>query len=326
MSLRFTGGAVALALFTVLAPPAAATPPGQNGLIAWQRESRTTPPHVWVANPDGSAARQVFANAPSEGEFEGTFSPTDPNLMFFSAFFAGPFSEDIYSGNLATGAVSRVTTANSADIAPTVSPDGTKIAYFGIRRPRNINREGPPPPERIRVASLDGSGDRALTPRKQRSIDPDWSPDGTRIVYTQVRLVGRRQQRAQNRLVVMNSDGSGRRPITAFGGASEINPKWTPDGQTILFERLRRRDSDILAMSPNGGRARRVLATDAWETNPVPSADGTRIVFTSDRDRRGRDRLGRGFELYTMARDGSDIVRLTNNRKADIFPDWQRLP
>jgi Tol biopolymer transport system component len=326
MSLRFMGGAVALVLFTVLAPPAAATPPGENGLIGWQRESRTTPPHLWVANPDGSAARQVFANAPSEGEFEVTLSPTDPNLVFFSAFFAGPFSEDIYSGNLATGAVTRVTKANSADIAPTVSSDGTKIAYFGVRRPRDINREGPPPPERIRVANLDGSGDRALTPPKQRSIDPDWSPDGTRIVFTQVRLVGRRQQRAQNRLVVMNANGSGRRPITAFGGPDEINPKWTPDGQTILFEQLRRRDSDILAMSPNGGRARRVLATDAWETNPVPSPDGTRVVFTSDRDRRGRDRLGRGFEVYTMAREGSDIVRLTNNRKADIFPDWQRLP
>jgi Tol biopolymer transport system component len=326
MSLRFMGGAVALALLTVLAPPAAATPPGQNGLIAWQRESRTTPPHLWVANPDGSAAREVFANAPSEGEFEVALSPTDPNLVFFSAFFGGPFSEDIYSGNLATGAVTRVTMANSADIAPTVSPDGTKIAYFGVRRPRNINREAPPPPERIRVANLDGSGDRALTPRKQRSIDPDWSPDGTRIVYTQARLVGRRQQRAQNRLVVMNADGSGRRPITAFGGPNEINAKWTPDGQTILFEQLRRRDADILAMSPNGGGTRRVLATDAWETNPVPSPDGTRIVFTSDRDRRGRDRLGRGFEVYTIARDGSDIVRLTNNRKVDIFPDWQRLP
>jgi len=325
MSLRFIAGALAFALFAVLSPSAAATPPGRNGLIAWQQESRTTPPHMWVANPDGSAAREVFANAPSEGEFEVTLSPTDPNLAFFSAFFGGPFSEDIYSGNLATGAVTRVTTANSADIAPTVSPDGTRIVYFGVRRPRNINREGPPPPERIRVANLDGSGDRALTPRKQRSLDPDWSPDGTRMVYTQLRLVGPRQQRAQNRLVVMNADGSGRRPITAFGGPDEINGKWTPDGQTILFEQLRRRDADILAMSPNGGAARRILATDAWETNPVPSPDGTRVVFTGDRDRRGPDRLGRGFEVYTMALDGSDIVRLTNNRKVDIWPDWQRL-
>jgi TolB protein len=99
-----------------------------------------------------------------------------------------------------------------------------------------------------------------------------------------------------------------------------------PDGQTILFEQLRRRDADILAMSPNGGAARRLLATDAWETNPVPSPDGTRVVFTSDRDRPGPDRLGRGFEVYTMALDGSDIARLTNNRKPDMWPDWQRLP
>jgi TolB protein len=99
-----------------------------------------------------------------------------------------------------------------------------------------------------------------------------------------------------------------------------------PDGQTILFEQLRRRDADILAMSPNGGAARRLLATDAWETNPVPSPDGTRVVFTSDRDRPGRDRLGRGFEVYTMALDGSGIVRLTNNRNPDMWPDWQRLP
>ena len=326
MSLRFIGGAVAFALFAVLAPSAAATPPGHNGLIAWQQESRTTPPHLWVANPDGSAARLVFANAPSEGEFEVTLSPTDPNLVFFSAFFGGPFSEDIYGGNLATGAVTRITTANSADIAPTVSPDGTKIAYFGVRRPARIRPNVPPPPERIRIANIDGSGDRAITPRRQRSIDPDWSPDGTRIVYTQARLVGRRQQRAQNRLVIVNADGTGRRPITAFGGADEINPKWTPDGQAIIFERLRRRAADIRSMSPLGGAARTILGTGAWETNPVPSPDGTRIVFTSDRDRRGSDRLGRGFEVYTMARDGSDIVRLTNNRKADIFPDWQRLP
>jgi Tol biopolymer transport system component len=326
MSLRLTGGAVAFALFAVLAASAAATPPGHNGLIGWQQESRTTPPHLWVANPDGSAARQVFANAPSEGEFEVTLSPTDPNVVFFSAFFGGPFSEDIYSGNLATGAVTQVTAANSADIAPTVSPDGTKLAYFGVRRPRNINRDAPPPPERIRVANLDGSGDRALTPSKQRSVDPDWSPDGTRIVYTQARLVGRRQQRAQNRLVVMNADGSARRPITAFGGPNEVNPKWMPDGQTIVFEQLRRRDADILALSPNGGVARRILATEAWETNPVPSPDGTRFVFTSDRDRRGPRRLGRGFEVYTMALDGSDIRRLTNNRRPDMWPDWQRLP
>jgi hypothetical protein len=41
--------------------------------------------------------------------------------------------------------------------------------------------------------------------------------------------------------------------------------------------------------------------------------DGTRIAFTSDRDNRrlSKERLGRGFELYTMALDGSGVVRVT---------------
>jgi hypothetical protein len=43
------------------------------------------------------------------------------------------------------------------------------------------------------------------------------------------------------------------------------------------------------------------------------------------RDRRSRDRINRGFELYTMAVDGSAVVRLTNKRSIDFFPDWQRL-
>jgi Tol biopolymer transport system component len=322
---RYMGGAVAVAVIAVLAVPADATPPGRNGAIVWQRESSSGPTHLWVAAPDGSGARQVFATGRNQGEKEGTFSPTDPNLMFFTRFSSSPLSEDIYSGNLASGAVTRVTRARSADIAPTVSPDGTRIAYFTLPRPRRLDL--PIPPSRIHVANLDGSDDRAITPRRRDSIDPDWSPDGSRIVYVEVRLVGRREE-LQIRLVVINADGTGRRPLTAFGGPSEANPKWMPDGRTIVFERQLKGGtrSDILAISANGGAPRPILATRAWETNPVPSPDGTRIAFTSDRDRRGRERLGPGFEVYTVALDGSGVTRLTNNRQPDLFPDWQRLP
>jgi Tol biopolymer transport system component len=175
--------------------------------------------------------------------------------------------------------------------------------------------------------SVKPDGRPTLARRSADSVDPDWSPDGSRIVYVEVRLVGRREQ-SQIRPVVINADGTGRRPLTAFGGPDETNPKWIPDGRTIVFERQLKRGtrSDILAMSANGGAPRPILTTPAWETNPVPSPDGTRIAFTSDRDRRGPERLGHGLELYTMALDGSDVTRLTDNRQPDLFPDWQRLP
>jgi TolB protein len=326
MSHRRSGAGSALILAALVATPAMATPPGRNGMIIWQREATIeSPPRLWVANPDGSGARQVFRRSARRAEFEGTFSPTDPTAVFFSrgAVPFRPFTEDLYRGDLATGVVQRVRGAKTADIAPTVSPDGTRLAYFAVT-PARLAEDAPPPPQRIHVANIDGSSPRAVSPRGVLATDPDWSPDGTRLVYTEVRIVG---DRADNRLVIINADGTGRRALTQYRGRNEINPKWTPDGQTIVFERLREagRRSSIMAMPSAGGLPRTIYDSPGWDTNPIPSPDGTHILFTSDRDRRGRERLNRWFELYTIAVDGSGLVRLTNNRSIDRFPDWQRL-
>jgi Tol biopolymer transport system component len=305
--------------------PASATPPGKNGKLVWQREAKSGG-QLFVAEADGGGARRVFAGGAGRGEFEGTFSPTDPDVVLFSRYGKAPFSENIFSGSLSSGAATLIVGASSADIAPTISPDGTKLAYFGVPKPAGkFNPDVPPPPERIHVANVDGSGDKAITAAKQRSFDPDWSPDGTRIVFDQSRMVG---HTFQNRIAVMDADGGNVRTLTAFGGPDEINPKWMPDGQSIVYEQLRDkpRRSDILAIGPTGGVPRKILATAAFETNPIPSPDGKRILFTGDRDNRGKDRLTPNFELYTMAVDGTDIVRLTNNKVPDLFPDWQRLP
>ena len=88
------------------------------------------------------------------------------------------------------------------------------------------------------------------------------------------------------------------------------------------------RQSDVWLMNADGSAKRQITATRVDETNPVFSPDGTRIAFTSDRDNRrlSKERLGRGFELYTMALDGSGVVRVTASRRPDLFPDWQPLP
>jgi Tol biopolymer transport system component len=81
-------------------------------------------------------------------------------------------------------------------------------------------------------------------------------------------------------------------------------------------------------MNADGAGKRRITATRFYETNPTFSPDGTRIAFTSDRDNRrlSKERLGRGFDPYAMALDGSGIVRVAANRRPDLFPDWQPLP
>ncbi len=323
MHRRTTGtAALAAALAVVAAAPAWATPPGTNGQLVWQRETTDAPPRLWVANPDGSGAREVFTE-PGAADFEGAFSPTSAATVAFSRGVDEPFSEEIFVGDLATGQVRQVTDSRNIAIAPTFSPDGTRIAFFRIRAP---GRNRPPGEPRIAVIGTDGTGFRLLTPANRPSLDPDFSPDGDRIVYAEFRPGG--PFREDNRIMVMDADGGNRRAVTRYGGRLEINPKWLPDGSGIVFESMTRRrlKSDIERIGIDGEGRSAVLRTPAFETNPVPSPDGTRIVFTSDRDRRGPRRLGPGTEVYTMGIDGTGIVRLTDNRVPDLFPDWQRLP
>ena len=84
----------------------------------------------------------------------------------------------------------------------------------------------------------------------------------------------------------------------------------------------RRRPAAPSAAARGRSRASSTIAARSGSTSP----DGTRIVFCSDRDRPGRERLGPGFEIYTMNIDGTGITRITNNRSPDIWPDWQRVP
>jgi Tol biopolymer transport system component len=322
--MRLFAGAVVLVIAGIAAQPAAATPPGRNGEIVWQREVRDRPPALWATNVDGTAQRRIFPARSASGT-EGAWSPTAPTTLAFTrATRTRPPA--IYAGDLATGRTRRLTRAGDASDAPAFSPDGARIAFFTDRDfPPARDEDDPVPLTEIYVMDADGSDRRRLTRDRVYSVDPDFSPDGRRIVFEELRFVGRREQ---NRIAVIDVDGRNRRALTRFGAPNAVNPKWMPDGQRVVFE-LRRRGttgSDIVTIAAEGGDLRNVLATRARETDPAPSPDGTRIAFTSDRDRPGGPRRGPGFELYTMAVDGTGIVRLTNNRSPDLFPDWQRLP
>jgi Tol biopolymer transport system component len=321
---------VALLALGATAAPAGATYPGTNGLIVYERASANGPPSdLHVVSPDGTGDRRVFATAGHESE--GTFSPTNNAQTAFvrAPFRRGDFTgpPQIYVGDLVTGLARRITHFDAEAIAPTFSPDGTRIVFFSTKG--SPQAKNAPPAFHIFTIKPDGTGLRRLTRGAIFSFDPDWSPDGTKIVFCEGKMV--RKDVFQNRVAVMNADGTGRHALSSFGDPDEINPKWFPDGKGITYEKLIIKrgaptDSNIMFMNPDGTGVVALLATRAYETNPIPSPDGTKIAFTSDRDRLGRDRLGRGFELYTMNVDGTQVTRLTNNRSTDAFPDWQRLP
>jgi Tol biopolymer transport system component len=118
---------------------------------------------------------------------------------------------------------------------PSWSPDGTQLAY-------HLDTQGPaderPSKIRIQVVNVDGTGLRELPAPagEAKAGDPDWSPDGSLIVFsTMPSREGEGDASGSAGIFTVHPDGTGLSDVcgTCLGGG--IAPSWTPDGKHILF-------------------------------------------------------------------------------------------
>jgi TolB protein len=160
----------------------------------------------------------------------------------------------------------------------------------------------------------DGTGRRQLTHvgRKQAAGAPDWSLDGTKIVYES-------NQSGDYRIWVMNADGSGQTRLTNDPGFMDLDPAWSPDGRHIVFSRCTEQPGgtgcDLEVMTATGTGVRR-LADGHWTwVRAEYSPDGRQIVAAADRG---------GFlsALWVMRSNGTGLHRITKPSLEAFWPDW----
>jgi Tol biopolymer transport system component len=184
---------------------------------------------------------------------------------------------------------------------PSVSPDGTKIAYCSLRDDQY---------SQIYVANVDGSGEKRVTKiTTGDSCGPVWSHDGKKIAFYSFALPHPSRNPA---IWVMDPDGSNQKRLVEHG----LSPSWSPDDKQIVYASNRDGKFQIYAMSSDGTNIRRLTNNRAEESSPAWAPDGAAIIFVSDRE-------GEHPALFLMGADGSEQHRLVFSKRQDFcFPAW----
>jgi acylaminoacyl-peptidase len=146
--------------------------------------------HLFVISAEGGTPRQLTG-----GDFDHggplTWMPDGKSIVFSANRQAewqhDPLEAELWSVNVSSGELTQLTDRNGPDFSPTLSPDGSKLAYLGFDDQRmgyhNTN---------VYVMDIDDGSVQSLTDDFDRSIDDvQWAGD-SRSLYVQYDDHGRR--------------------------------------------------------------------------------------------------------------------------------------
>jgi hypothetical protein len=162
----------------------------------------------------------------------------------------------------------------------------------------------------IYVMNSNGSEQTRLTDNPANDFYPDWSPDGTKIVFW-----SDRDGTNNGEIYIMNPDGSEQTRLTD-NPTIDTTPDWSPNGESIIFRRgFESQNPEIYVMNADGTGQTNISNNPAIDFDPTWSP--AKIVFWSDRDGTNNG------EIYIMNPDGSEQTNISNYPgRTDGHPDW----
>jgi TolB protein len=163
------------------------------------------------------------------------------------------------------------------------------------------------------VADYDGQNEQSALTSREPIISPEWSPDGSRLVY--VSFENRKPQ------IWVHEVYTSKRTLVGNFRGSNSAPAWSPDGRELAVVLTLSGASQIYTVPAAGGEPRRLTTSSGIDTEPVYSPDGSSIYFTSDR--------GGGPQIYRMPAGGGEARRVTfkgaYNVSPKVSPDGKSL-
>jgi Tol biopolymer transport system component len=200
--------------------------------------------------------------------------------------------------------------------------DGERIAIDIIERDLDTH---------IAILKPDGSDLHFITSGRGVHDTPSWSPNGRTLVFNHsFRRLD--DPKFQTRLWTIRANGDHERPLPMSDRGFDFEPKYSPDGRWIVFNRARPPDFEQLAVFIVSTKGKhRVRRLTPWRINsehPTWSPDGRWILFDNAPDGtiqamrpNGEDRhtvvpASRGFGGHKpwFSPDGTRILFMCENQ------------
>jgi len=270
---------------------------------------------IWAMAADGTGATQLtgIAGAGSgAGIFDG-FPDWSPNGRKVAFTRNTGTAADLWVMNAdgtgqvqVTGTGLPVGGGGVSDAKPAWSPDGTLVAFV----------RGTGAAADIWIVTADGTTAKRLTVNSVEDYDPNWSPEGSKLVY------GSRRPGPDGGLYEVGIDGSSDNAVSWTTAGDKDLPDWGI-GEQLAADVVDGGDYDIFRGMVGGVTAGVNLtpASSAQDFGPSWSPDGSRLAFVSDRASDGD--VGGDPDLFTMDDNGATVVRVSADGLTQRDVDWR---
>lgn len=272
------------------------------------------------AGPRGGGVNVMQVSFAVEGaDFDPAITRDGQKIVFASTQHRA--TADIYIKDVQGRAVTQLTSDPANDIMPSLSPDGSRIAFAS-------NRSGA---WNIYVMPITGGRAIQLTSGSADDLHPSWSPDGRQIVFSRLG-----QMSGQWEMWVTDVANTGASRFIGYG----LFPEWSPTtgtgpqgGDLIAFQRSRERGDrsfGVWTVELKGGNAGNATEIAASPTaaciNPTWSPDGQWIAFATVPNASAWTNAAEGrpgqADLWMVDLAGSSRINLTSGLAVNLMPTF----